>query len=324
MPRRRRNYTRFSDDSYGRRRNRPDAFTQEQMGAPPSSNNQLIWRFDNYSNGYKYDGLIPGLEISSRVSDYVLQEFFAELRKMRNYNYIGMKKKYGCTILFMFLLVFIYVFAFSMFMPGYDQFIYIPIIVFFASVGLLIWAQSAAIRKRKNRIDVACAKFTFEKLRPFSPSCILTCSKHQSYLMLTDMNIGLGGGVVIIQPAIQSNIGPQIVLPNQGLIQQGYQVGPPQVAYSINQQVPTQPPTNQPMQYQAPGNQPVYQAPGNQPVYQAPTNQPVYQAPTNQPMYPAPGNQPMYPAPENQQMYPAPENQPMYPTNQQEYAKNQP
>ena len=77
-------YVYIQNGPYGHHQN-GCGISLELKHAPKSCNNKLVWQFDTSKDEYIYDGIRPEYDISSRVTDYMMQDFFAGLKTIRNY-----------------------------------------------------------------------------------------------------------------------------------------------------------------------------------------------------------------------------------------------
>jgi len=226
----------------------------EQVSAPQDSTNTLIWKWDSYSDRFVYHSLTPGLAISTRVSEPVMQDFFAQLQKIPNYSMKKMAKIRGFSICFFILtFVILQILIMTNVIPvlGDDYYIWIVVgMMAFMMLGIFvtICLGVKAYKNRKIALDLACQNFTISRLRPYYPACSLTCSQFVGYLMLNDPTLQLAG-VNIVEPVPVYNMPPQnipinvINMPPQNVQvnpamypqnQPGY-FQPNQQAYQINQ-----------------------------------------------------------------------------------------
>ena len=167
-------------------------FADEQFNAPENSESTLVWIWNDYHNDYLYNGVTPGLTISSRVNEAKMDEFFEELKNIPHQNKKDLCKSYIIGFIIVFIFGCFNLYSFFYYLETYTNMtigisVVSPLPFLLVISFIIIFCK--AYTKRRRAIDSICRKFTKENLAPFYKSCTLTVSKRQSYVILHDSSI---------------------------------------------------------------------------------------------------------------------------------------
>lgn len=173
-----------------------DPYGEEKRQAPTSSNNKLVWQWNEHRDEFNYDGLKPEMKVSSTVSDYIMQDFFAELKTVPDYHRKNTKKKCICWF-FVILTIWMAVIGINLavvlteeYWQTWFVFLFIvPTAIYSFAMFYLFCGITKTCKIRAKAMKLVAQKFTNEKLKPWHPACVLEVSEFTSYISLTDLTI---------------------------------------------------------------------------------------------------------------------------------------
>jgi len=188
-------YVYIHNGYYGHHKN-GCAISLELKHAPESCNNKLVWQFDKSKDEYIYDGIIPEFEISSRVTDYMMQDFFAGLKTIRNYE-LKPLGKHLCFAIFILISTWLAIESALIVMACtverwtnvYQIYFHLPTIPFILTIISVCYWYNNSKRSRREAISAYCKSFSYSRLKPVFPNANIECSPFSSYITLTDLTL---------------------------------------------------------------------------------------------------------------------------------------